>query len=119
MPTPSPIIAASCGAKFAVSKTWVPSVTRLRPTPSANSAVSSGSPIATTEPKVSSRMMTAASSPIANEESPPSSWRASSTGWPPSSTWRPSPAAAWATETICLVLSLSSLLFGTSNWTVA
>ena len=47
MPTPSPIIAASCGAKFAVSKTWVPSVTRLSPTPRAKSAVSSGRPIAT------------------------------------------------------------------------
>ena len=55
MPTPSPIITASCRAKSAVSKTWVPRVTRLRPTPSANSAVMIGRPIATTEPKVSSR----------------------------------------------------------------
>ena len=39
-----------------MSKTWVPSVTRLRPTPSANSAVRIGRPIATTEPKVSSRI---------------------------------------------------------------
>ena len=75
MPTPRPIIAASCGANSAVSKTWVPSVTRLRPTPSANSAVRIGRPIATTEPKVSSRMTTAASRPIAKEESPSSSAR--------------------------------------------
>ena len=74
MPTPRPIIAASCGAKSAVSKTWVPSVTRLSPTPSANRAVTIGSPIATTEPKVSSRTTIAASRPIPKEVSP-SSWR--------------------------------------------
>ncbi len=120
MPTPSPIIAASCGANSAVSKTWVPSVTRLSPTPSANSAVMIGSPIATTEPKVSSRMTTAASRPI--EEGGVAFFfvAASSIGWPPSSTWRPSPAApAAVVDELLAVVSLSSSLVVTSNWTVA
>ena len=60
MPTPSPIIAASIGAKLAMSKMWVPRVTRPMPTPSANRAVRIGRPIATTEPKVRSRTTIAA-----------------------------------------------------------
>ena len=44
---------------------------------------------------------------------------ASSIGWPPSSTCRPSPAAPWAVAISFLVSSLSSLLVVTSNWTVA
>ena len=110
---------ASCGANSAVSKTWVPSVTRLSPTPSANSAVTSGRPIATTEPKVISRITIAASSPIAKEESCSSSARASSIGWPPSSTWRPSPAAAWPIAMTFLPSPSTSLSLITSNWTVA
>ncbi len=61
MPTPRPIIAASCGAKSAVSKRWVSSVTRLSAMPSAITAVRTGSAIATTEPNMISRTMIAAS----------------------------------------------------------
>ena len=118
MPTPSPIIAASTGAKLAVSKTWVPRVTRLIPTPSANSAVTIGNPIATTEPKVIRRTTIAASRPMKNEESP-SSCSASWIGLPPSSTSSPSPSAPWAIAMIFRVWSLLILLPATSYWIVA
>ncbi len=66
MPTPRPIIAASWGAKSAVSKTCVSSVTMLSAMPRATTAVSTGSAIATTEPNMISRTMIAASRPMAS-----------------------------------------------------
>ena len=49
MPTPIPIIAASCGVQSTTSRSRVP-ITAMRPrlTTIANSALSSGRPIATT-----------------------------------------------------------------------
>ena len=85
MPTPSPIINASSEAKSAMSMIWLPRP--IRPTPAArpNSAVAIGSPIATNEPKLSSRMTIAAAIPttVAN---PIPACCACSIAWPPSST---------------------------------
>ncbi len=99
MPTPSPIMLASAGAKSAVSMMWVPSVIRLSAVPRATIAVTIGMLIATTDPKVIRRTMIAASRPYISL--PPSfccsTWR---TGSPPASTRRPSPPASLAVSAI-------------------
>ena len=85
MPTPSPIMLASAGAKSAVSMTWVPRVIRLSAVPSATIAVTTGIAIATSEPNVISSTTIAANRPMTSL--PPScccsTWR---TGSPPAST---------------------------------
>ena len=64
MPTPSPIIAASSGVKLTTSITCVRTAIRPIAVPRASSAVISGSPAATTVPKVISRMIIAARMPM-------------------------------------------------------
>ena len=63
MPTPRPISDASCVAKSGVSTTWLSSVMRPSVVPSASSVAISGSPAATSEPKVMSRTIAAAMTP--------------------------------------------------------
>ena len=55
---------ASVGAVVGMSATWLRSVTTLRPHSRPSTAVRIGSPIATAEPKTSSRMTIAAAMPI-------------------------------------------------------
>ena len=52
MPTPRPISDASCVAKSGVSTRWLISVMTPSVVPSASSVAISGSPAATSEPKV-------------------------------------------------------------------
>ena len=63
MPTPRPISEASCVAKSGVSTTWLMSVMTPSVAPSASSVAISGSPAATSEPKVMSRTIAAAMIP--------------------------------------------------------
>ena len=95
-PTPSPIIAASSEEKFGVLTTCVNSAISPRPVPRPNSAVTIGSPIAVSEPNVSSSTTTAASRPTP-VATPKPSCSVSSIACPPSSTSRPGRAAARAT----------------------
>ena len=78
-----------------------------------------GSPIATTEPKVSSRIDDRRQQPDENGDVGFFFAAASSIGWPPSSTWSPSPEASWAIEMISFVVVFVELLLVVSNWTVA
>ncbi len=63
MPTPRPIIVATELAHSGISRTLVSKVSAARPTPTPNSAVASGSPIATSDPKAMNKMIAATSSP--------------------------------------------------------
>src|SRR6476659_10246978 len=67
MPTPRPIIAASCVLKSGIVNTWLPRVTSAMPVNSPNRAVPMGRPMASTEPKAMSRMMTAARMPSSSD----------------------------------------------------
>ena len=66
MPTPIPIIDASWVVKSGVAIVWLSSSTRPRPMPIPNSAVMIGKPIASTDPKTTSRMTIAARMPISS-----------------------------------------------------
>ena len=85
MPTPMPIIAANCGVKVGMSTKDAPTPIMKKPETSARSAVTIGSPIATTEPKAMSKMMIAAARPISSAL-PGGSCSAKSTTRPPAST---------------------------------
>ncbi len=63
MPTPIPIIATMAVVKSGIEMTLLPSDTSADATPNPNSAVPIGSPIASTEPNATIRMMTAAINP--------------------------------------------------------
>ena len=91
MPTPMPIIDASCVVMSGVVNTWLDSATSAKPTPMPNIAVRIGSPIASSEPNAMSRMITAAAMPISSE-APSSglSWNIR----PPNSTCSFSPATS-------------------------
>jgi len=119
MPTPSPIIAASAGVKSLVSSTWVASVTRLSPVPSATSAVTIGRPMATTEPKVSSSTAIAATIAIASLRLSRLRRSTRCTGGPPASTCRPGRAAARAVSTTARTADRGSSNDRRSNCTVA
>ena len=64
MPTPMPIMAAISGEKFGTVRTCVRSSSSAIPIPSPASAVITGRPMATTDPKASSMMMMAAVMPM-------------------------------------------------------
>ena len=84
-------------AKSTTSKTWVASVIRLIAVPSEITAVRIGRPMATIDPKTMSRITIAPIRLISSLEPPSCSLkRTVSIGCPPSSTWRPSPAALFA-----------------------
>ena len=63
MPTPRPMSDASWVAKSGVSTTWLSSVMTPSVVPSASSVAISGSPAATSEPKVMNRTIAAAMIP--------------------------------------------------------
>ena len=65
MPTPMPIMAASCGPNVGTTTPWLEQRRRCRtPMPMPNRAVRIGRPMAITEPKATSRMMIAAAMPM-------------------------------------------------------
>ena len=66
MPTPMPIMAASCGPNVGTTTPWLKSAMTPNPMPIPNRAVRIGSPMAITEPKAISRMMIAAAIPMAS-----------------------------------------------------
>ena len=88
MPTPMPIIAASCGVQSTTSSTRVPTIPMIeRLMTIANSAFSSGRPIATT-PSVRNSTIAATRMPKISPAPPVSAvdqWMMS----PPSATWTP------------------------------
>ena len=67
MPTPMPIIVAICTPKSGTSITLAISHTPPRATPSPKPAMRSGRPAARAEPKATSRISAAASSPTDSE----------------------------------------------------
>ena len=64
MPTPRPIIVASVGAIVGTVTPWPRTVISESPAIRPSTAETSGSPIATSVPKVNARMIAAAISPI-------------------------------------------------------
>jgi hypothetical protein len=72
--------------------------------PSASSAVTIGSPIATTEPNATSRTITATVIPI-NSDLPNPAWRSiRSIGEPPTSTWKPGVELSFRSDASALML---------------
>ena len=78
------------------------SSSRATPMPRPASAVITGRPMATTEPKASNMMMSAAVMPIPSL-GPGAAVTAAEIGLPPSATWKPGRASAWAVETTFLI----------------
>ena len=119
MPTPIPIIAASWGVQSTTSITRVPSTAISdRLTTIANSALSSGSPIATT-PNVKKSTSAATRMPISSPAPPVSAvdqWMMS----PPSATWTPPwPSSASVFSAISLICLTSASPAAPRNWIVA
>ena len=83
-----PIMAAISGEKFGTTRRWVSSSSRATPIPRPASAVMTGRPMATTEPKASSMMMMAAVMPMPSL-GPGAAVTAAEIGLPPSATWKP------------------------------
>ncbi len=101
-----------------MSTTCVNSAITPSPLPSPNSAVTIGSPIAISEPNVSSSTTIAASSPTA-VEMPKPACSVASIAWPPSSTCSPGRAAARATLTTRSGADFGSRFAFSLNTTVA
>ena len=119
MPTPIPIIAASCGDQSTTSITRVPT-TAIRPrlTTIANRALSSGSPMATT-PSVRNSTTAATRRPKISPAPPCSAvdqWMMS----PPSATWTPPwPSSASVSSAIVLTAAASTSPAPSRNWICA
>ena len=116
MPTPMPIIAASCGVQSTTSSTRVPTIPMIeRLTTIANSALSSGRPIATT-PSVRKSTIAATRMPKSSPAPPVSAvdqWMMS----PPSATWTPPwPSIASTFSAISLTGFGSTSPGGSLNW---
>ena len=118
MPTPIPIMAAISGEKFGTVRTWVRSSRSATPTPRPASAVITGSPMATTEPKASSMIKMAAVMPMPSL-GPGAAVAAALIGLPPSSTSKPSCAAACAVVMTCLTAGTGMSAVSVVNWTSA
>lgn len=102
MPTPSPIMVARVGETVAKVKAIASRLRQLRPTITAISAVTSGSPAATTLPKPISSTTTATAKPIASLVRSLVCGRASSPSGPPYSTCTPAArSGATASSTPC------------------
>ena len=119
MPTPMPIIAASCGVQSTTSSTRVP-ITAIseRLTTIAKRALSNGSPIATT-PSVRNSTNAATRMPMISPAPPCSAvdqWMTS----PPSATWTPPlPSSASVSSAIVLTCAGSTSPAPLRNWICA
>ncbi len=91
---------------------------RMKPTTNPTRAVTIGSPIATTEPKVRSRISTAAAIPI-NSDSPGTDISVFVITWPPASIRSPSPSDESINPVRASTLSAATSLAPTAYWTVA
>ena len=118
MPTPMPIMAAISGEKFGTVRTWVRSSSRAMPIPRPASAVMTGRPMATTDPNASSMMMMAAVIPMPSL-GPGAAVAAAEIGLPPSSTWNPSCAVAWAVVMTFFTAAVGMSAVSVVNWTWA
>ena len=115
MPTPMPIMAAISGEKFGTVRTWVRSSSRAMPMPSPASAVITGRPMATTDPKASSMMRMAAVMPMPSL-GPGAAVAAAEIGLPPSSTWKPRWAAACAVVMTVFTAPVGMSAVSVVNW---
>jgi len=114
MPSTTPIVGANVGT----STTTAARPTRLELTASAPIAIARGSPAATTDPNMSSRITAAASRPVASD--PDRFASATCTARPPSAMSRPSRPAAPAAASIRDVSATGmSLGLTTSRYTRA
>ena len=116
MPTPIPIIAASCGDQSTTSSRRVPTTAMIeRLTTIANRALSSGSPIATT-PSVRNSTIAATRMPKSSPAPPCSAvdqWMMS----PPSATWTPPlPSSLSVSSAIVLTAAGSTSPAPLRNW---
>ena len=118
MPTPIPIMAAISGEKLGTVSRWVNSSSRATPIPSPANAVSTGKPIATTEPKASSMIRMAAVIPMPSL-APGAADTAEEIGSPPSSTWNPGWAGACAVLTTCFTAPVGMSAVSVVNCTCA
>ena len=86
------------GANVAMSIAWASRPVRLRPHPSASTALISGSSVAHSEPNAIASTIAAAMKPMNSLGPPPGCCVACWMPLPPSSTFRPSPRASSAVE---------------------
>jgi hypothetical protein len=95
MPTPIPIIDASCGVKSGTFRKLANTKTSEMPMPIPNRAIMIGRPMASTDPNVTSRMRMAARKPI--DSAPPGSSNSeNTTALPPGSIASPGISASSA-----------------------
>ena len=118
MPTPIPIMVAISGEKFGTTRTWVRSSRSATPIPSPASAVITGRPMATTDPKASSMMRMAAVMPMPSL-GPGAAVTAEEIGFPPSSTANPACAPDRAALTTCLTAPVGMSAVSVLNCTWA
>ena len=118
MPTPRPIMAASCVAKSGVEMTCEPRPARPIAVPSPSSAVRIGSPMASTEPKVRSSTIIAAIRPT-TVAVPMETFSVCSIAWPPSWTSSCGERAVCATEITRSTAALGTTFARWSKFTVA
>src|SRR5487761_2460444 len=116
MPTPSPIIAANWGAKLGSGAKLATSARMAKADPRPKSAEPTGRPIATIEPKATTRITIAAMRPNYSELKLPCSTLA--TTRPPGSTTRPWLLAATVTAINALMSLVFSVAAGFDHWTV-
>ena len=118
MPTPMPIMAAISGEKIGTVSTCVSSSSSPMPMPSPASAVMTGRPIATTDPKASSMIRMAAVMPMPSL-GPGAAVAAALMGVPPSSTRKPSCADDCAVLMTVLMAGTGMSAVSVVNWTWA
>ncbi len=114
MPMPMPIIVARDVDQSGASTREMTTVVSVLLTARPATATRIGSPAATTEPNISSRMIAAAARPRPSEPiSPCSAW---AMDWPPTATWKPSAEAPFARASSCWLSSFGmSTGFSTSR----
>ena len=117
MPTPSPIMIATELAHSGTSMRLAISLPPARPIPTPNSAVASGRPMATSEPKAMSRISAAIASP--GPSAPMLLACTFSMACPDSSIWTPAARASAARSTMSEATSTGKRAPVVSSWTTA
>ena len=114
MPTPMPIIAASSWPKVGMAMAWLRRSMIAKEIATPKRAVRIGSPMAMTDPKATSRMITAARRPAPSVE-PGCDLMVFSIGAPPSSTSMPAGAPTLARSMTAWTAALGRLSVVLSN----
>ncbi len=118
MPTPSPIIEPIWGAQLGIMIRWLISGMAATPSTRPNRAMPMGRPMATSDPKASSRITTAAPIPISSAALPAGSSKLKNSS-PPASACSPPAWSASASTAFNRSRSSTRISASTGYWTVS